>query len=282
MQSFHGVGQAARRDTSGVEGAARARQHAWLQGFEFETSAKRCACRGAGRRARAGRDAPEQPRSSAAAACRHVPASSSALPTCRSTSPTRSCAARPALQADAPTPRAPSWRCIHAHALWTQLGPAPGAAGRASRKGEGRSRCPAALDDRRLRRTAVSCYRPAHADTACARARCSGRSASRRPTCSTPDHLRFGSSDCSARAVAGGLGARQDRRARCWPADRLRRLPDAVGAQGHRLDPDPSVARTASARWGLLQPDRRCGQARSSGDHRPDRGEQAACSSSRR
>ena len=61
----------------------------------------------------------------------------------------------------------------------------------------------------------------------------------------------------------------------------LRRLPDALGAQGHRLEPDPSrpepgrPVRPAAA-------DRRCGQADLQGDHRPDGGEQAACSSSAR
>jgi len=51
----------------------------------------------------------------------------------------------------------------------------------------------------------------------------------------------------------------------------LRGLPDAVGAQGHRLDADSSRARTASAPMGLLQPDCRRAEAARQGNHRSRR-----------
>ncbi len=75
-------------------------------------------------------------------------------------------------------------------------------------------------------------------------------------------------------ALARRLEPDQDRRAGA-AADDLRRLPDAVGAQGHRLHADPPrpqsrrPVRPAAA-------DRRRGEADLQGDHPPDRGEQAA------
>ena len=73
------------------------------------------------------------------------------------------------------------------------------------------------------------------------------------------------------RLLADDLEPRQDPRAR-RAADAVRRLPDAVGAQGDRLEPDPPrpeprrPARPAAA-------DRRRGEAAVQGDHRPDRGQ---------
>ena len=257
--------QAARRSAPGLEGAARAGQPARPAGLRLR-DLRRGARRGAGRRSppsRRGWTTPA-PAPSPAAAPAARPASAS--PTCRSTRPTRWCAAPPSLQltADARAPVASL-----PPALWSQLGLAAGdTRARRARRRAGRAAGAARRHARRRRRARAGRprrHRHARRDVR----RHHRRESLRRTMLDTV--TTFGSIL---------LGA-------AWPV--VWTLVKIVALvlplmicvayltlwerKAHRLDPDPPgpeprrPARPAAA-------DRRRGEADLQGDHPPDRGEQ--------
>ena len=140
--------------------------------------------------------------------------------------------------------------------LLAQLGLAAGAAG-ARRAGRGEACWRRAR--RRLPDGRACASPPAHPSTGGARARCSAPITRREAReggmmLDVLDQSNAGSARPGARRSGRRSGRCVKIVAIVAAADALRRLPHAVGAQGHRLDAGAHRARTASARSGLLQP----------------------------